>query len=182
MPVPSSLISSAEQSIPLWYFDTNDGEWHEDGSAQLNPGGTEYKGTVTHFTTWNWDKDWTLASLTAVRGWVIDAATGQPVPNAQIFINGNNWASFDDGVGMEGYFQIPALPNRPATLYASKNKVKSKPIEIYTSSAGNSVDGGSRSRSASHWRGRHGRRLALLGCDGARRQSHEREGDQRLSP
>ncbi|NOT37410.1 MAG: hypothetical protein HOP11_08540 [Saprospiraceae bacterium] len=52
-PIPVSLSSKAEATIPLWYFDASKGGWIEEGSA--NKVGDKYVGKVTHFTIWNCD-------------------------------------------------------------------------------------------------------------------------------
>lgn len=59
--VPSDKRSAAEPTIPLWYFDTTDGLWKEDGSATLE--GDSYRGTVSHFTLWNCDLDFYYSEL-----------------------------------------------------------------------------------------------------------------------
>ena len=58
IPVPLSMQQEAPQTIPLWYFDLEEGIWIEDGQAQLQ--GNTYKGSVSHFTPWNADlpQDW----------------------------------------------------------------------------------------------------------------------------
>lgn len=48
---PAAGATSA--SIPLWYFDESRGCWKEEGSASLV--GSNYVGTVSHFTDWNLD-------------------------------------------------------------------------------------------------------------------------------
>lgn len=53
VPVDASLLSTAPSTIPLWYFDEEKGYWIEDGEATLI--GSEYVGTVTHFSFWNCD-------------------------------------------------------------------------------------------------------------------------------
>ncbi len=52
-PIPSTLLSGAPVTIPLWYFDDVKGRWIEEGSAAKT--GSEYVGTVKHFTSWNVD-------------------------------------------------------------------------------------------------------------------------------
>jgi len=54
IPVPSSLLSSAPTTIPLWHFDEVTGYWMEDGEATLSSNNT-YVGTVSHFSFWNVD-------------------------------------------------------------------------------------------------------------------------------
>lgn len=53
VPVDASLLSTAPSTIPLWYFDEDAGYWIEDGEATLI--GSEYVGTVSHFSFWNCD-------------------------------------------------------------------------------------------------------------------------------
>jgi hypothetical protein len=53
MPIPTSLQASAPATIPLWYFDETKGIWVEEGSATKQ--GTNYVGTVSHFSFWNCD-------------------------------------------------------------------------------------------------------------------------------
>lgn len=53
LPIPSSLVSSAPATIPLWYFDEAKGLWKEEGSATKT--GSNYVGEVSHFSFWNCD-------------------------------------------------------------------------------------------------------------------------------
>ena len=53
MPVPASLLAGAPATIPLWYFDETKGLWKEEGIATKQ--GTNYVGTVAHFSFWNCD-------------------------------------------------------------------------------------------------------------------------------
>lgn len=52
-PVPEDKIAIAPQSIPLWYYDENNGYWVEESVAHLE--GNFYVGTVEHFSSWNVD-------------------------------------------------------------------------------------------------------------------------------
>lgn len=60
-PIPSSMLSSAPSSIPLWYYDETIGMWKEDGSAVKQ--GNTYVGDVSHFTPWNVDVPSTPARI-----------------------------------------------------------------------------------------------------------------------
>ncbi len=53
IPVDPSILSMAPSTIPLWYFDEDKGYWIEEGQATLI--GSNYIGTVTHFSFWNCD-------------------------------------------------------------------------------------------------------------------------------
>lgn len=52
-PIPSRIISEAPSTIPLWSLNENVGLWQEEGSATKV--GTEYIGSVSHFSYWNCD-------------------------------------------------------------------------------------------------------------------------------
>jgi len=51
IPIPSSLLSKAPSSIPLWYFDDTKGAWKQEGVATKQ--GSNYIGVVSHFSFWN---------------------------------------------------------------------------------------------------------------------------------
>tara|TARA_R110002124_G_scaffold138749_3_gene302707 strand:- start:13516 stop:15372 length:1857 start_codon:yes stop_codon:yes gene_type:complete len=53
IPLDPSLMGIAPASIPLWYFDEDNGYWKEEGQATLQ--GNMYVGTVAHFSFWNCD-------------------------------------------------------------------------------------------------------------------------------
>lgn len=142
IPVPYSLASTAPNTIPMWYFDTSDGNWHEEGSGALKSSGTAYTGTVTHFTAWNFDQDWPEWAMAWVQGIVLDAATGQPVEGASVLITGNNWNAGETGVDVGGTFTIPVMPERSATLVASKGGISSDPLYISTTGSGDITDVG----------------------------------------
>lgn len=52
-PIPSPLNSHAPSSIPLWYFNEENGHWVEEGAAERM--GDFYVGEVSHFSFWNCD-------------------------------------------------------------------------------------------------------------------------------
>jgi hypothetical protein len=78
MTLPSSLVSKAPASIPLWYFDEEKGYWKEEGSAVLENG--KYIGKVSHFSFWNCDAQFPLVQMT---GKVVDE-NGNPLSGATI--------------------------------------------------------------------------------------------------
>ena len=93
--VPSSLVSSAPTSIPLWYFDEINGDWKEEGSATLS--GNTYLGAVSHFSFWNCDAQFPTVFFEAN---FVDA-TGSPLVNQTITITIDGWTTYgitnDDG-------------------------------------------------------------------------------------
>ena len=62
-PIPSSLLSSAPATIPMWFVDEQTGIWKEEGSATKQ--GDVYVGEVKHFTYWNCDIPMPTINLTA---------------------------------------------------------------------------------------------------------------------
>jgi len=53
VPLDPETLAGAPNEIPLWYFNEEKGYWIEEGSATLQ--GTNYVGTVSHFSFWNCD-------------------------------------------------------------------------------------------------------------------------------
>jgi len=51
--IPNTMLADAPSTIPLWHFDESAGIWMHDGEAKLENGA--YVGTVSHFSTWNYD-------------------------------------------------------------------------------------------------------------------------------
>lgn len=62
MPIPGSMMTGAPTSIPLWYFNDTLGIWKEEGTAAKQ--GSNYVGTVTHFSFWNCDIPNNFVNLT----------------------------------------------------------------------------------------------------------------------
>ncbi len=97
-PLPAEALASAPATIPLWYFDEDNGIWIEEGSATLQ--GNEYVGQVSHFSFWNCDAPFPLIELS---GNVMDENNTQ-VAGADISITaygmGCGYAYTDD----RGYF------------------------------------------------------------------------------
>ena len=62
-PIPESLLAGAPAVLPLWYFDEEKGIWIEEGEAQMI--GTNYVGTVKHFSYWNCDAPFRVVDFQA---------------------------------------------------------------------------------------------------------------------
>lgn len=82
-PIPSSLQSSAPATISLWYVDESTGLWKEEGAATKQ--GSNYIGTVKHFTYWNCDVSVPTVTLSAI----FKTAKGQPLVNAKVVFKSN---------------------------------------------------------------------------------------------
>lgn len=57
--IPPSLLATAKDSLPMWFFDETKAIWVEEGSAKKT--GNTYETFVTHFTFWNYD--WPCAQV-----------------------------------------------------------------------------------------------------------------------
>jgi hypothetical protein len=79
-PIPAATQASAPSTIPLWYVDEATGLWKEEGTATRQ--GSNYIGTVKHFTYWNCDIPVQTINLTGS----FVTAKGQPLVNASISI------------------------------------------------------------------------------------------------
>ncbi|MFT3933161.1 MAG: carboxypeptidase-like regulatory domain-containing protein [Chitinophagaceae bacterium] len=62
MPIASNQQSVAPSTIPLWYFSDTTGVWKGEGIATKQ--GSNYIGTVKHFSFWNCDKPIDFVNLT----------------------------------------------------------------------------------------------------------------------
>lgn len=83
-PIPSSLISSAPATIPLWYVAEETGAWKEEGVATRN--GNKYIGEVKHFSFWNCDLNIPAVSVSLT----IHTNEGDPVVFGQVRITALN--------------------------------------------------------------------------------------------
>ncbi len=86
-PVPANakkIDGQLPPQMPLWTFDEATGLWKEEGFAKLNDAGTEYVGTVTHFSWYNLDYPQSRAYLNVK---VVDA-NGKPLPNICVDFDG----------------------------------------------------------------------------------------------
>jgi hypothetical protein len=63
-PIPTGLQAAAPPTIPLWSFNDSTGLWKEEGVATKQ--GTNYVGTVGHFTFWNCDFPYGVVDFKAV--------------------------------------------------------------------------------------------------------------------
>lgn len=125
IPIPNSIAATAPATIPLWYYDTSDGNWKEEGSAVK--AGNTYVGTVTHFTSWNWDRLYDVAYLT---GRVIDG-DGNPIAGARVEANGNDYSGKSyRTTGSDGTFNIGVRNNSSVTVTAAKGGVTSSPLVV----------------------------------------------------
>lgn len=92
-------------TVPLWYLDEATGKWVEQGQLTRDDTAKVYRGTVSHFSTWNCDQWWN-------RSWkhvkVVDALD-QPVAGAAVTITGEGWSS-RGWTGADGLATVACRP------------------------------------------------------------------------
>ncbi len=115
-PIQSNLLPSAQDSIPLWYFDEVKGLWRQQGSAALQ--GNNYVGTVSHFSFWNCDHPFPIVNFKAL----IEDKTNSPLPAIHVVIKnvGDSTLLYGDGyTNSTGnvYGLIPADKNLQLLVY-----------------------------------------------------------------
>ena len=100
-------IENTPATIPLWYYDIEQGIWVEDGVATYDVDTNSYSGEVTHFTTWNLDAKVVRATYQSC---VVDA-TGAPVTNAKIKLTTAGWTRTFSNNNAEGIFGFRNAPS-----------------------------------------------------------------------
>ena len=70
--IPQELLSTAPETIPMWFFDYDTGIWREEGEARRE--GSRWIGEVSHFSCWNFDLN--VASV-VVTGQIVQSNGGQ---------------------------------------------------------------------------------------------------------
>lgn len=118
IPVASSS-TNPPATIPLFYFDEQQGLWIEEGEATLTTlgGETYYVGQVTHFTTWNADR---VYETVYINGCVVDseniAISGAKMVSTGRDYNGSSTAFTDTN----GDFTIPVKTNSTVLISGSQ--------------------------------------------------------------
>jgi len=137
IPIPSSLQSSAPATMPIWYFDPEDGKWHEEtGGTKM---GNVYQASISHFSMWNSDVGY---DRSYVVGRILDCE-GNPVEGARVTIKGisprNCWTSGEKSTSDDGFFPagddarwdgIPVDANALCEIWVSKDGVSTTPFRF----------------------------------------------------
>lgn len=108
-------------TIPLWYYDYDQGLWFEDGYAELQVDGS-YKGEISHPGTWSLNIP--LEEDPGIyTGRIIDE-NGVPIGNVRVYAVGENWVSSDLTTNENGVFELHVIPDEPfeLTAYDYENK------------------------------------------------------------
>lgn len=89
MPIATNQMDTAEATIPLWHFDETSGLWQEQGFSRKI--GNRYIGNVSHFTWWNNDCSYVVATLNVI----VTNADGTPVKGVKVTITRQNGSTGD---------------------------------------------------------------------------------------
>ena len=95
--IPASKTTTAPATIPLWYFNDTTGLWKQEGVATKV--GTQYEGTVAHFSFWNCDDPFVYVKLKAR---FINNA-GLPIATAKVLLIDQSGYSAYDYTDNNGY-------------------------------------------------------------------------------
>ena len=121
---------TAPETVPLFYFDEASGYWVEEGEATLVEvdGQYFYRGTVTHFTTWNADRIYETVNL---RGCVRDT-DNNPLANVRIVASGRDYIGQSTGYSDDtGAFVLPVRMNS-SILLTSISGSQSDTVNIFS--------------------------------------------------
>ncbi|MCH7471371.1 PKD domain-containing protein [bacterium] len=93
LPIPAEMQGDAPETIGLYSFDEVTGQWIEEGTATKDLSGMFYEATVTHFSTWNWDKPYLR---TKIHVEVVDE-NGDPLQGAFVVAEGVDYSGYTEG-------------------------------------------------------------------------------------
>jgi hypothetical protein len=109
-------MAQAAATIPLWFFDETKGLWKEEGAATKQ--GSNYVGTVSHFSFWNVDVPYPLVDFTVA----LKDQSSKPLSNAMVVIRlagdsaRTSGAGYTDSTGKTSG-KIPAGKNLQLLVY-----------------------------------------------------------------
>ncbi|GEM_PF-5729706 len=104
-----------QTTLPLWYYDYEQGLWFEEGTAELQQDGT-YEGEVSHLGTWSINLP--LEEESGIyRGRMVDG-NGEAKSHVRVQAIGTNWISRDLTTDEDGFFELEVVPNSSFTLAA----------------------------------------------------------------
>ncbi|WEK34503.1 MAG: carboxypeptidase-like regulatory domain-containing protein [Candidatus Pseudobacter hemicellulosilyticus] len=118
-PIPAGLQGEAPASIPLWSLDETTGLWKEEGEATKQ--GTEYIGTVGHFSFWNCDAPFPIIDFTAT----IKDANGNGLNAVEVVIE------VPAGSGTAGSTSASSYTNAEGLIFGKIPANKTLQLKIY---------------------------------------------------
>lgn len=117
--VLSPVTGTTANTIPLWYYDYNQGLWIEEGYAERQSDGT-YIGEISHPGTWSLNQG-IEEEVGIYRGHIVDTY-GVPISDARVYAIGDNWISKDLSTDESGLFEIEVIPGKSFQLAAYNYK------------------------------------------------------------
>ncbi len=116
-------VSSLEKpsTLPLWYYDYEQGLWVEEGYAELQEDGS-YQGDIPHLGTWSLNRP--IEDAPGIYRGRIVYTDGTPAQDIRIHAVGTNWSSSDLSTDSEGIFEIKVIPDSSFQLKAYNYKDK----------------------------------------------------------
>lgn len=118
--IPPALQANAPATIPMWYYDTEDGKWKEQGSATKS--GNTYVCNLNHFSFWNFDHPIIPSDRSTLTGRIVfDDGTGNltPAPGAQVVATGINYGGYNVAyTDTGGLYSISVKANAQVKLQA----------------------------------------------------------------
>ncbi len=124
--IDPTKAATAPPTIPMWWFNEDDGRWYEEGEATL--AGNVYTADVAHFTTWNWDLP--VEDICSITGTVVDD-NGLPVAGARVISRGVDNAIMDEVfTNSSGVYNVRALRNALTDVWAMAGSRASEPLRV----------------------------------------------------
>jgi len=108
-------------TIPLWYYDYDQGLWIEEGYAELQADGT-YRGEISHLGTWSLNVP--LEDAPGIYQGSIAYQNENTAKDIRVYAVGPNWISADLSTDMDGAFKLKVLPGNSFQLRAYDYKLK----------------------------------------------------------
>jgi hypothetical protein len=115
------IEGTTADTLPLWYYDVQQGLWMEEGYAQRKTDGT-YEAEISHSGIWSLSQP-VAEEAGLYRGRIVDA-NGVPISHARLHAIGENWISSDLSTDENGIFEIEVIPGSSFTLAAYDYKEK----------------------------------------------------------
>jgi len=119
--VLDSVTGTTEETLPLWYYDYDQGLWIEEGYAERQTDGT-YRADISHPGTWSLSQP-ISEEMGIYRGSIIDE-NGSPMSDVRLYAVGDNWISSDLSTDEDGMFEIKVVPGSSFQLKAYDYKDK----------------------------------------------------------
>ena len=116
-----SVTGTTANTIPLWYYDYEQGSWAEEGYAERQAEGT-YHADISHTGTWSLSQ--AIEEEVGIYRDRIISEDGSPMSDIRVYAVGENWIGSDLSTDEDGIFEIEVIPGSSFQLkvYDYKNK------------------------------------------------------------